>query len=191
MAMLDITRATIQQAAGGDIGAFEEIYKKTSGFVYNVAWRVTGNREDAEEVAQNVFVTVYKKLAGFRFESSLKTWLYRITINLALNHVKKVSRERYATVSYDDALAHPETGLGQAVTPAQEPADPERVEKILERLNPDQRACIVLRSIEGMSYQEVAQALNININTVRSRIKRARETLLSFRRKGVIQGVTS
>jgi len=189
--MLDIARATIEQAARGDIGAFEEIYRKTSGFVYNVAWRVTGNREDAEEIAQNVFVTVYRKLAGFRFEASLKTWLYRITVNLALNHVKKVSRARNVTVSYDDALAHPETGLEAAAASVQEPADRDRVERILEVLNPDQRACIVLRSIEGMSYQEIAQALNININTVRSRIKRARTTLSALQRKGIIEGVTS
>jgi len=189
--MLNITRETIERAAGGDIGAFEEIYKKTSGFVYNVAWRVTRNKEDAEEVAQNVFVTAYKKLSSFRFESSLKTWIYRITVNLALNHVKKVSRVRNVTVSYDDALAHSGSGLRTATASAQEPADPERIEKILETLNPDQRACIVLRSIEGLSYQEIAQALSININTVRSRIKRARETLLSLKDKGVIQGVTS
>jgi len=189
--MLDISRTTIQKAAAGDIGAFEEIYRRTSGFVYNVAWRVTGNKEDAEEVGQNVFVTVYRKLSGFRFESSLKTWLYRITVNRALNYVKKTSRERSVTVSYDDALAHPDAGLGAAATPARKPADPQRIEQILEHLNPDQRACIVLRSIEGLSYQEIAQALNINVNTVRSRIKRARETLLSLRNEGVIQGVTS
>ncbi len=189
--MLDITRATIQRAAGGDIGAFEEVYKKTCGFVYNVAWRVTGNREDAEEVAQNVFVTVYRKLAGFRFESSLKTWIYRITVNLALNHVKKASRQRALTVSYDDALAHQDTRLDAIAAPAQEPADPGRVEEILERLNPDQRACLVLRGIEKMSYREIAEVLNININTVRSRIKRARGTLVALREKGAVQGVTS
>ncbi len=188
--MLDITRATIEQAAGGDIGAFEEIYKKTSGFVYNVAWRVTGKREDAEEVAQNVFVTVYKKLGDFRFEASLKTWLYRITVNLSLNYAKKAARERNATVSYDDARTHAAEDIERAVVPAQEPADFQLLEEMLQSLNPDQRACIVLRGIEGLSYREIARTLNVNINTVRTRIKRGRQVLLALKNKKAIQGVS-
>jgi len=188
--MLEITAQTIQRAAQGDVAAFEDIYRKTSGFVYNVAWRMARNREDAEEIAQNVFVSVYRKLADFRFEASLKTWLYRITVNLALNYLKKTGRERDRTVSYDDAVAYPDAGIENIPAPMQEPADPQRVERMLGALNPDQRACIVLRSIEGLSYQEIARALNININTVRSRIKRARETLLALRKKELAQEVS-
>ncbi|MGE5280404.1 MAG: RNA polymerase sigma factor [Deltaproteobacteria bacterium] len=188
--MLDIARATIEKAARGDIGAFEEIYKRTSSFVYNVAWRVTGNKEDAEEVAQNVFVTVYRKLSGFRHEASLKTWLYRITVNLALNHAKKMSRTRERTLSYDDALAHSAAQLARAEAVEAPPADPGRIEELLKALNPDQRACIVLRGIEGLSYKEIAEALHVNINTVRTRIKRARELLVSLHKKGGSAEVT-
>jgi RNA polymerase sigma-70 factor (ECF subfamily) len=99
--MQEITDDILVRASQGDLAAFEVLYKAASGFVYNVAYRVTGHKENAEEVTQDVFVTVFHKLKDFRFQSSFKTWVYRVTLNTAINYAKKASKERNRTVEYD------------------------------------------------------------------------------------------
>lgn len=181
--MQNIPEETITRAAQGDISAFEEIYKNTSVFVYNVAWRMLHSREDAQEIAQDVFTTVFKKLKDFRFESSLKTWLYRITVNLSINRLKKMNKERNANISFDDAIKNPEIEENLRIDQnASIDADQEKLlNSLLACLNPDQKACIILRNIEGLSYQEIANSLKIKINTVRSRLKRARDIMKSHK----------
>ena len=177
--MEDIGKDILIRASQGDMQAFEDVYKASSSFVYNVALRVVNNREDALEVAQEVFMIIYHKLKDFRFESSFKTWAYRITANYAINYAKKNSRAK--TVPFEESF-----GEGSVESEAHAQIDQEHhgqlVEKLLKELNEDQRACVVLRDIQGLSYEEIAQALGININTVRSRLKRAREKLLSMRK---------
>ena len=166
------------------MAAFEAIYKYASGFVYNVAIRLLNSREDAEEVAQDVFITLHRKLDTYRFESSLKTWIYRITFNLCMNRLQKRKREEGRQVPYEEALENPKTEeyFRKTEEAAILVSDRERqVRAMLEALPPDQRACILLRSIEGLSYEEIAASLKININTVRSRLKRAREKLIAMR----------
>ena len=177
--MEDIAKDILIRASQGDMQAFEDVYKASNSFVYNVAYRVVNNREDALEVAQEVFLIIYHKLKEFRFESSFKTWAYRITANYAINYAKKTARAK--TVPFEESF-----GEGSVVNDVQVQMDQEHqsqlIEKLLGELNPDQRACVVLRDIQGLSYEEIAQALNININTVRSRLKRSREKLLSLRK---------
>ncbi len=180
-----ISTDILVQAANGDIKAFEQIYNVTSGFVYNVALRITNNRSDAEEVTQDVFMQVLKNLKNFKFRSSLKTWMYRITVNTAINRYTQSQREKKRRQRYE----------GEAVNETRSYKGPEFIDKeaveektafLLNMLNPKQRACIVLREMEGLSYKEIAEALRLNINTVRSRLKRARETLLAGAGKGEI-----
>ncbi|HTY45939.1 MAG TPA: RNA polymerase sigma factor [Patescibacteria group bacterium] len=182
--MQDIPRDILIRASRGNIEAFEHIYKAVSGFVYNVALRITNSSHDAEEVTQDVFMKVYRSLPGFQFRSSLRTWIYRITVNTALNSCKKAIKETSRRGDYDTAVrtqSAPETADARATQ-----ADHERaVASLLSALNPDQRACVVLREIEGFSYKQISEALKININTVRSRLKRARETLLASRKSEV------
>lgn len=175
--MQDITDDIIEKAAEGDPGSFEAIYRATSGFVFNVACRIVGNRQDAQEVTQEVFLTVYHKLNSFRFQSSFKTWLYRVAANSAINYSKKVSKERNRAVEYDDTLNSVDARVREDMDRQGQEA---QINSLLKALNPDQRACVVLRNIEGLSYQQIAGALGININTVRSRLKRGREVLLSL-----------
>jgi len=180
--MQDISDDVLIKASQGDLKSFEELYKASAGFVYNVALRIVNNREDAEEVTQEIFFIIYHKLKGFRFESSFKTWMYRITVNYSINFAKKTSITRNKTAEYEDTSI-----AGTVVGDVQKGIDKEHREKVIEDLlniiNPDQRACIVLRNMEGLSYEQIAQTLKININTVRTRLKRAREKLLGVRKR--------
>lgn len=180
--MNDISEEIIRQSAQGDMAAFEEVYRSFAKFVYNVAWRVVNNHADAEEVTQEVFLTVYRKLKTFRFQSAFKTWVYRITVNTAINYSKRRSQNRARTVGYDEQLNL--AGVPGDVEGKIEKEHNEKIiDELLSALNPDQKTCVILRNIEGLSYQEIAETLKININTVRSRLKRARETLLSLRKE--------
>lgn len=178
--MANISEDTINKVLEGCVQSFECIYKAYSGFVHNVAFRVVNNMDDAQEVTQEVFLTVYRNLDSFKFKSSLKTWIYRIAVNLAINYAKKRTKEQERIVEYDG-----NNEFNKTIDSSGENIEKEQQEKtistLLEALNPDQRACVVLRNLEGLSYQEIAESLNININTVRSRLKRAREKLLNLR----------
>ncbi|MBF0505129.1 MAG: RNA polymerase sigma factor [Candidatus Omnitrophica bacterium] len=184
--MQDISEDILTRASQGDIQAFEEVYKTTSSFVYNVALRIVNNQEDAKEVTQEVFIIIYNKLKNFRFESAFKTWVYRITANYAINFAKKNSRIK--TAPFDEALGEGAVE-NEAEAHIEEEHQSQAVENLLKEINPDQRACVVLRNIEGLSYQEIAKALNININTVRSRLKRAREKLMAVKQQ--VRGLTA
>ena len=177
--MQDIEKELIVRAGGGDMGAFREIYQRASGYVYTLAYRVVNTKHDAEEVTQDVFLKIHHSLGSFKFEASFKTWLYRIAVNTALNHAEK--RSRVTTREVEEIFEDPATVTQPDATKRIEAGETEHQLKILlDQLNPDQRACIVLREIEGLDYQEIAMSLGININTVRSRLKRARETLMAL-----------
>ncbi len=176
--MQNIPENTLIRASEGDMEAFEEIYRTASGYVYTIALKVTGNREDAEEVTQDVFLSVHKNLGSFRFRSSFKTWIYRIATNRAINSYRKRSKERGRKVPFDDKIAAEEAGA-PGVSSLDEEHRKKLVNAMLESLPLEQRACVVLKDIEGLKYEEIARVLGININTVRSRLKRAREKLVS------------
>jgi len=180
--MLDISNELVMKASQGDMAAFEEIYKATSAFVYNVAFRITNNRDNADEVTQDVFVKVYDNLRNFGFRSSLKTWIYRITANTAINYSKARAGYERNKVEYDPVV-HDMQVPGDVRSEFDRADSEKRIDSLLKLLDPDQRACIVLREIEGFDYQSIADTLRININTVRSRLKRAREKLLEAGRK--------
>jgi len=181
--MQDLSRELITQAGGGDMMAFREIYQRASGFVYTLALRVTNRKHDAEEVTQDVFLKLYKNLRAFKFEASFKTWLYRIAVNTALNHIKKKGRVMFHEIEQENEnIFSAPADAGRAL----EAEESERkLRFFLDQLNPDQRVCVVLREIEGLDYQAIAQNLGININTVRSRLKRGREALMTLAKKEV------
>jgi RNA polymerase sigma-70 factor, ECF subfamily len=181
--MQNISMDVLRKASKGDLVSFEIIYKASSSFVYNIAYRIVNNKEEAEEVTQEVFLVIYRKLQCFRFQATFKTWVYRVAVNCALNHVRKMTQEKKRMVEYDEELVSAKVAAKDNPETGQE-CQEEAVHSLLQALNPDQKACIILRSLEGLSYQQIAETLKININTVRSRIKRARETLLAFRQGG-------
>jgi RNA polymerase sigma-70 factor (ECF subfamily) len=175
--MNDIAAEILGRASLGDLSAFEEVYKACSSFVYNVALRITHNNADAEEVSQDVFMKIYHKLKDFGFRSAFKTWVYRVTVNTAINHYRKAIRQQKGKVDYEsvaDSLS-----AGDSPQEAAIQSDNEiQLNALLKNLGPKLKACLILREIEGLSYREIAAALKIPVNTVRSRLKRGRQALL-------------
>ncbi len=175
--MITISSDILKKASLGDLDSFEEIYKAMSCFVYNIAYRTVNNREDAQEIAQEVFLIVYRRLKDFKEESSLKTWVYRIAVNCSINYGKKRTREKIKDSEYEKF----DTGNRDSSDPRVSLGKDEHheiIEKLMENIDPEQRECLVLRNVEGFSYKEISKMLDININTVRSRLKRGREKLL-------------
>ncbi len=183
--MPELSMDVIRRAQENDSTAFEEIYRHYAGMVYRVALRMTRRVEEAEEVTQEVFVAVHRHLNTFAGQAELKTWIYRIAVNCSLNALKKGKRR--PEVAWDEGFdpEDPRQGVRES---AEKEAAQEKIVDLLDMLNADQKMCLVLRAQEGLSYEQIARALNININTVRSRIKRARETLMAFwkREKGAL-----
>jgi RNA polymerase sigma-70 factor (ECF subfamily) len=154
---------------------WEEVVTNHSAKVYRLAYRLTGNKYDAEDLTQEVFVRVFRSLENFK-PGTLDGWLHRITTNLFLDQARRKSRIRFDALA-DDA---------ESRLPGREPG-PEQsfefnnldvdVHAALEELPPDFRAAVVLCDIEGLTYEEIAATLNIKLGTVRSRIHRGRAQL--------------
>jgi RNA polymerase sigma-70 factor (ECF subfamily) len=175
---VNIPLELIEKAKAGDMKAFREIYDMTAGFVYAVSYRIMNNRMDAQEIAQDVFVKIHSSLDSYRENISFKAWIYRITVNTAINYYHKAKRRRGREIDIEEIVET--AGEDPVVEKGFEREDNERkVGKLLSKLTPDHRAAIVLREIEGLSYEEMAQTLGININTVRTRLKRARTVLIN------------
>jgi RNA polymerase sigma-70 factor (ECF subfamily) len=175
--MEEIPKSIIESAAHNDLDAFERIYKATHVYVYNIAFRMAGHKEDAEEITQEVFIKAHSSIKQFKFNSSLTTWIYRITVNTALNKIKQRNRRRERPLNLEDHT--PEAPVSRPFETTRHKEDCEElVRQMLESLSPKLRACVVLKDMEGLRYREIAETLNININTVRTRLKRAREILL-------------
>lgn len=153
---------------------WQELVRDHSARVYRLAYRLTGNQHDAEDLTQDVFVKVFKSIHTFQ-PGTLEGWLHRITTNLFLDQARRRQRIRM------DALSTaPESVWGSATGPEELHADLELdadVAAALKALKPEQRVAVVLCDIEGLSYEEIAAVLDVKLGTVRSRIARGRSAL--------------
>ena len=157
-----------------EVPTFEEIHQEQAGFVYNLALRMTGNPSDADDVYQEVFIRVHRFLSSYRGDG-LKAWLRRITVNVFCTQIRKQQREQ----------PQEEVGLelvtldGEPGTILEEREMGEKLAVALDSLGSVMRAAMILRGVENLSYQEIADLLEIPVGTVRSRLSRARVRLLS------------
>lgn len=177
--------AVIQSVLDGDVNAFETLVKEYEKNVYNLALRMTGNSEDAADMSQEAFIKAYNSLSSFRGDSKFSVWLYRIVSNVCLDYLR--SRTRKPTVSLStenddgeeveldiaDESQSPELLLDRSLTR-------DAVRRGLAALPPDHREILLLREIQGLSYEEIAAALGLEAGTVKSRIFRARKKICSF-----------
>lgn len=175
MATPDLAERTDAQlvaaAVADDLGAFEELVRRHRDRAYGIAYRVCRDPGEAEEVAQEAFVRVWRSLHTFRGDAQFTTWLYRIVTNLALTRVgRQVDRPTAELPDHADASLDPARrfGAGERLSAAL---------AALERLSPDQRACYVLREVEGLTYEEVAEVLDTTVAAVKGRLFRARQDL--------------
>jgi len=174
--------ALIQRCASGDESAYAELVAEHQRMVVQLATNLLGEREEALDLSQEVFLRVFRTIQHFRGQSSLRTWIYRIAVNQARNrHRFWGRRHRADQVSIDEHVAtHGEFLSGQNLTPERMLAQKElasRLHRALEALPFEQRTAIVLREIDGLSYEEIAFSLGVAIGTVKSRLMRARQAL--------------
>jgi RNA polymerase sigma-70 factor (ECF subfamily) len=162
----------VSRAQTGQLDAFEELVRKHRLATYRVALRMLGDESDAEDATQDAFVQAWRNLGGFRADAAFPTWMYRIVTNRCLNMLRARRRteplpdDREAPASRPDRIAEARWQV-------------EDLKLAILRLTPEQRAPLVLRELQGCSYEEIAEALDVSISAVKSRLHRARLELLS------------
>ncbi|MCB1070429.1 MAG: sigma-70 family RNA polymerase sigma factor [Verrucomicrobia bacterium] len=174
----------VEQARSGDEEAFGRVVQALHGRVYAVAYRYMGNADDAREVTQMTWVKAWQKLGTYRQQARFYTWIYRIAANAAMDHLRKAGRRRES--EYLDALDHsnpPEVAASLRANqdrPDQLLMRKERLEAFesaLGKLKEEHRMILVLRELEGMSYQEIAEVMKCRAGTVMSRLFYARKAI--------------
>ena len=164
----------------GDAGAFEELYRQHSGRLYNLAFRMTGSAEEAEDLLQEVFLHAHRKLGSFRGESSLGTWLYRLAMNRCLDYLRgRQAKMGRATDSLDADTAAEPAAPAPAVPTAINRVD---LERAIARLPEGCRAVFLLHDVEGFDHGEVASILGISAGTSKSQVHKARVKLRAMLR---------
>ncbi len=175
----------ISEVLGGNANAFESLVIENQHQVYTLALKMVGNEDDAYDISQDAFVKAYNNLSKFRGDSKFSVWLYRLTSNLCLDFLRSRKRRSASSTSYinsddeqqeieiPDSRFSPETLLEKRELRR-------RVNAALESLPDSYREIIVLREINGLSYEEIAQVLSLELGTVKSRIFRARKKLCSI-----------
>nr|WP_281256254.1 RNA polymerase sigma factor SigE [Phycicoccus duodecadis] len=164
-----------QSAPGWTPPTWEEVVEQHSARVYRLAYRLTGNVHDAEDLTQDVFVRVFRSLHTYQ-PGTFEGWLHRITTNVFLDKMRRKQRIRFDALSDESAARLPSRDRSPEVTYEETHLDDD-VQRALDALSPDFRAAVVLCDIEGLSYEEVAATLGIKLGTVRSRIHRGRSQL--------------
>lgn len=170
----------VELAQKGDRDAFRQLVERYQRRVYSICYGMLKNADDSMDVSQEVFVKVYRYLEKFNFQSSFYTWLYRITVNMCIDHIRK--NQRVKKVKYDDGISR-EDG-DEHTLPSTLGLNPDKVygrkelrAKMLEALDSlgeKHRTILILREVDGLSYEEIADVLNISKGTVMSRLFHAR-----------------
>lgn len=170
-----------------DEAAYEQLIQRFQKPVYNLAWRLLNDPSDAGDVVQEVFLKVFRSVGSFRGDSSLRTWVYRIAVNESHNRRRWLFRHRRGETGLESDFEDAEARERPLMDPGESPFDftmNREAQLLLEEgvaaLNPVFRAAIVLREVEDMSYDEIAEILEVSIGTVKSRIMRGREALRRY-----------
>ena len=175
----------VQQVVSGDTQAFEMLVLEYQKNVYNIALRMVGNAEDAADMSQEAFIKAYNAITSFKGESRFSVWLYRIVSNVCLDFLRSRSRRPESSLTVEN-----DEGETVELEIADEELSPEKlletklsceaVRRGLDSLPAEYRQILLLREIQGMSYDEIAQLLSLESGTVKSRIFRARKKLCAF-----------
>jgi len=174
-ARLEDSGELLERLRTGNAAAFEELVVSHQHRIFAVALRMLGDAAEAQDVAQEVFVRVYRAIGKFRGESKLSTWLYAITARLCLTRL--AAGERRLVRHGEEVLARVVDGQADPVAAAERGELEVALHRAIAELPDDRRIVVVLRDLEGLSYEEIAQTLHLELGTVRSRLHRARMDL--------------
>jgi RNA polymerase sigma-70 factor (ECF subfamily) len=176
-------RVLAKQAAGGDLAAYDALVRRYHGKLYGLVYNMTSNKEDTEDLLQEVFLKAYSSLPKFKGDSSFYTWIYRIAINRSINFLKK-RKKRWALSldNVDDGIERDESyvELSSRESPVRDMGISELQEKLneaLQQLSEKHRTVVVLHDIQGIPHQEIGRMLGVSEGTVRSRLFYARQRL--------------
>ena len=157
----------VARCRAGDLSAFEELYRQHATRLYNLAYRMVGHPDDADDLLQEIFLTAYRKLDTFRGASALGTWLYRLAMNVCLDRLRsKASKQESLTDELDEGLGHASAGLSQV--------NRMDLERAIARLPEGSRAAFLLHDVEGFDHMEVGRILGIAEGTSKSQVHKAR-----------------
>ncbi len=181
--MSDNERILLEKSKKGDVEAFEQLIESYQKKIFNIAFRMTGNYNDAGELTQEVLVRVFRSIKSFREEASLSTWIYRITTNTCLDELRK--RKNKKVISLEEEIKTEDGELRRQIVDAapspEELAERNEIKRCVDaavrQLPDEQRTMIILRDIQGFSYDEISRILKCPQGTVKSRISRARLAL--------------
>jgi len=176
-------RALVEALRAGEQDAYETLIERYQQPVFSVVSRVMDHADDAADVTQEVFLKIFRKIDAFRGESTLKTWIYRIAVNEAHNHRRWFGRHRRQEVALEAEDGRqgvcdliPDRGPSPFEMACEQETQ-ELLEDALKRLSVQYRAALVLREVEGLRYEEIAEIMEVSLGTVKSRILRGREAL--------------
>ncbi|MEN6316931.1 MAG: sigma-70 family RNA polymerase sigma factor [Clostridiaceae bacterium] len=173
----------LERSKAGDVSAFEMLIEAYQKKIFNLAYRIVGNYDDAGDLAQEALIRIFRSIAGFKEQSSFSTWVYRITTNVCLDDIRKKKNKK--VISLDEEI-HVEDGEMKRQIMSDDPLPDEVAEKeemrrlvndAINMLPEEQRLVISLRDIQGLTYDEIADVLDCPSGTVKSRINRARQAL--------------
>lgn len=177
-----LVRACQAALSEGLEGPFGELYERFRDRVYNVCYRIAGNPTDALDASQETFGTLYRKLGDFRFQSKFSSWVYRIAVNASIDLKRRDRARRVSSLDLHRDEDHSgfdveDVQVEMPMASASRHELEAEIQRAIDRLSPKLRAVIVLRYIEGLSYDEVAEVLSLSLGTVKSRLARAHDAL--------------
>lgn len=179
----------IRRAQSGDEGAFEQLLLAHQKSVYNLCLRMAGNPDDALDLSQEAFIRAWRALGQYQFDAAFSTWLFRLTSNVCIDFLRKQKRQQHMslTVTDDDEPGEEFTVPDPAPGPEEQAVHNERrqaVARAMAALPGDYRAVMQLRAVEELSYEQIAEILDIKVGTVKSRLARARTQLRKILKDG-------
>ena len=182
----DLDWAIVQRVQNGEVSAFNQLVQKYRQSLFSIIYNMTGNREDATDITQEVFIKAFQSINRFRGQASFYTWIYRIAVNSSVTFIKKAKKQRFINYeTIDETLVSSEileyftaktkTEKGALLTELQE-----KLNEALQKLSPKHRLVVILHEVEGMNHKSIADIMKTSEGTVRSRLHYAKKMLQSF-----------
>ena len=182
----DLDWAIVQRVQNGEVSAFNQLVQKYRQPLFSTIYNMTGNREDATDIAQDVFIKAFQSIKRFRGQASFYTWLYRIAVNSSITFIKRAKKQRFINYeTIDETLVSSEileyftaktkTEKGALLKELQE-----KLNEALQKLSPKHRIVVILHEVEGMNHKEIADITKTSEGTVRSRLHYAKKMLQAF-----------